>query len=433
MEKVLIITYYWPPSGGAGVQRILKFVKYLPQFGIIPYVVTVDEKKASYPVIDKTLNDDVSPDAIVMRTDTFEPFDIYSKLLGKKNIPTGFSGESNPGAFQKFSRFVRGNFFIPDARRGWVKFAFKEASKIIEEENIKTVLTTSPPHSAQLIGLMLKKKYNINWIADLRDPWTDIYYYNEFNHLEHAKKLDLKYEREVLENADRVITVSSDLKNLFIKKSVSIQASKFSVIPNGYDEDDFMESVSLKSSKKDFTISYTGTLADSYKPEIFFHALKNITDKFSDVNFKIKFIGNPAPNVIEQAKNISLSKNLELISTVSHTDSIKYLFRSNVLLLVIPDVKNDKGILTGKLFEYLAAEKQIICIGPADGDAAKIINECEAGRTFNRNMENELAQYFEQLVNKWLSGESLDVKNGIYNKYSRRRQTEELSEIIKCN
>ncbi len=435
MKKVLVITYYWPPSGGAGVQRILKFAKYLPEFGIQTYVVTVDENKAGYPFIDTTLNEDIPQSAVVARTNTAEPFEIYSRFLGKKSIPTGFSNESSPGLFRKFSRFIRGNFFIPDARRGWVKYAFREACKIIERENINIVITTSPPHSAQLAGLKLKKRFNIKWIADLRDPWTDIYYYDEFNHLSFARNLDLKYEREVLENADRIITVSSELKKLFIKKSPKLIErieeieEKILVIPNGYDEDDFKRNVNNFSDE--FVITYTGTLAESYNPGIFFRALKKITGMFPEIKFRLRFIGNPAAAVIEKAKNISLSKYLELVPTVSHKDSVSYLLNSTIVFLVIPEIKNDKGILTGKLFEYLAARKPIICIGPVEGDAAAIIRECESGKTFNRNMESELTLYLEELVKKWESGQHLiDLENDNYKKYSRQSQARELSEII---
>jgi len=424
-----VITYYWPPSGGAGVQRILKFVKYFPKLEIKPYVITVREDKASYPVIDDSLLKDIPQEAEIFRTDTFEPFDVYSRMLGKKSIPTGFSNESNPSAFQKFSRFVRGNFFIPDARKGWIKFAFEEACKIIEKENIKTVLTTSPPHSAQLVGLKLKKKYDfINWIADLRDPWTDIYYYNEFNHLDIAKKIDLKYERLVLEKSDAVTTVSKSLKELFAKKSEKINAGKIHVIPNGFDEEDF--SVKEEVSINEFIITYTGTLAESYNPLVFFVALKKITAKFPEVKFKLRFIGNPAVSLVEYIKKLSLSNNLDLIPTVTHEKSVQYLHRSTILFLAIPEIKNDKGILTGKLFEYLAAKKPIICIGPAEGDAAAIISECNAGKTFERNEENQIIKYLEHLVYEWKVDKDLDIKNENYKKYSRYSQAKELSSII---
>jgi glycosyltransferase involved in cell wall biosynthesis len=429
LKKILIISYYWPPSGGAGVQRMLKSVKYFPEFGIIPYVITVKEDQASYPSIDESLNKDVPAEAKIFRTDTFEPFGIYSKLLGKKSIPTGFSNESNPGLFQKFSRFIRGNFFIPDARRGWIKFAYEEAAGIIERENIDTVFTTSPPHSAQLIGLKLKKKFGVKWIADLRDPWTDIYYYEEFNHLSFARKKDLKYEKEVLESADRIITVSKELKRIFVSKSDRIDIEKIKVISNGYDEDDFRY-MKNKIKSDEFIITYTGTLADSYNPSLFFHSLKKVIEKNPDVKIRIRFIGNPAGTLIEEMGSISLSNNLELIPTVPHDRSVGYLLNSTLLFLVIPEIKNDKGILTGKLFEYLAARKPIVCIGPEDGDAAEIINECKAGKTFERNKDTELTEYLDGLVKDWKSGKDISVKNDTYKKYSRRSQAMELSEII---
>lgn len=432
MKKILFVTYYWPPSGGAGVQRALKFVKYLPEFGVQPYVLTVDEKKASYPFTDNTLANEIPSSVNVRRTDTSEPFGIYSRLTGKKSIPTGFSNESNPGLIQKSSRFIRGNFFIPDARRGWIKFALNEAQKIIDTENIETVITTSPPHSAQLIGLELKKIYNdrLNWIADLRDPWTDIYYYNEFHHLNFAKLKDLRYESEVLNKADFVVTVSNELKELF--KSKTSGKKNIYVIPNGYDEEDFMlKSQEIKSPDGTFIISYTGTLAESYNPKVFFHALKKVTEMFPGTVIKLRFVGNPSSSLIDYAASISLSRNLELIPAVSHDESVKYLLKSDSLLLVIPDVKNDKGILTGKLFEYLASRKPVICIGPPDGEAAFILNECKAGKTFARYMENELTQYISDLINSCIKGEDINIQNDFYKKYSRRSQASELSKIIK--
>lgn len=425
-----MITYYWPSSGGAGVQRVLKFVKYFPQFGIKPYVITVKEDKASYPVIDNTLSNDIPAEAEIHRTDTFEPYEFYSKLLGKKSIPTGFSNESSPGLFQKFSRFVRGNFFIPDGRKGWISYAFKEACRLIEKENIKTIITSSPPHSAQVVGLKLKRKYNINWIADLRDPWTDIYYYNEFNHLKFAKDKDAKYEKEVLEEADKIITVGKSLKELFIGKSDKINPDKIFVIPNGFDDDDFKMKGKIQNTSDDFIITYTGTLAESYKPEVFFKALEIIVKKFPGVNFKLRFIGNPAASIIEKIKSTSLKDSLELIPTVTHEKSVEYLLSSTILFLVIPEIKNDKGILTGKLFEYLGSQKPIICIGPSDGDAAEIISECEAGKTFDRNMEKEIAEYMKELIQIWKSDKKLEIINNKFIKYSRRSQTKEVAGII---
>jgi hypothetical protein len=228
--KILYITYYWPPAGGPGVQRAVKFAKFLPQFGITPVILTVDEKLGSYPLKDQSLLKDISPDLRISKTSTFEPLSLYSRLL-KKEVPySGFANESNPSITQKISRFIRGNLFIPDARRGWNKYAIQEASRLIKEEGIQTILTSSPPHSTQLIGLHLKELFGIPWIADLRDPWTDIYYYSLMLHTPFAKYLDKRYERKVLEKADAILVTNHDTKNLFAGKSPSVARGKIHVI-----------------------------------------------------------------------------------------------------------------------------------------------------------------------------------------------------------
>ncbi len=430
MKKLLVITYYWPPSGGVGVQRILKFVKYLPEFGIMPYVVTVSEDKASYPSIDKTLTKDVPEKVKVYRTNTTEPFGLYSKVLGKKSIPTGFSNESNPGSIQKFSRFVRGNLYIPDARKGWVKYAYAKAAEIIEKENIDTVLTTSPPHSSQLIGLKLKNNFNINWITDLRDPWTDIHYYKEFRHLPYAKNLDLKYERKVLESADKIITVSNAFKDLFVRKSNKIDPSKIFVITNGFDPEDFKINNKSKKKEDEFIITVTGTMPENYDPFVFIDALKNITDEFHDISFKFRMVGNAASSVIDYFSKPGLENVLELVPTVTHDKAVEYLLESTILFLVIPRFENEKGLIPAKLFEYLAARKTIVCLGPPDCEAAKIIEECKAGKTFDRNMIEQLTDYLKQLVSQWKQDKDLDVKNDLFEKYSRHNQAKKLAGII---
>ena len=261
MNKVLIITYYWPPSGGAGVQRWLKFSKYLPEFGWEPVILTVDPRYAAFAVTDNSLIDDIPSSLRVYSTPATDYFRIYGKNRSK--IPSaGFANSLNNTLKEKVLRFIRGNFFIPDPRKGWNKFAFKKACELIESEGINHVITTSPPHSTQLIGLKIRKKYkNIKWIADLRDPWTDIYYYNQFYHTSIAKHIDSGLERRVLTNADRIITVGESLKSSFSLKVKGIE-NKTEVITNGYDEDDFRH-VSYFPSEI-FTISYIGTLSEVY-------------------------------------------------------------------------------------------------------------------------------------------------------------------------
>ena len=241
MKKVLLITYYFPPSGGAGVQRWLKTINYLPQAGVETIVLTVDSTVASYPQIDESLSNDIPSNIKVYRTKTREILSFYKKVSPQKQIPYGgFANEPNPNLIQKISRFIRGNFFLPDPRRGWNKFALEKAKEIIETEGITTIVTTSPPHSTQLIGLELKRLYShLKWVADLRDPWTDIYYNQDLYPTPWAKKRNLRYESSVLLGADQIITVSEECSRLFAQKADV--AEKIAVVPNGFEEKDFFQ------------------------------------------------------------------------------------------------------------------------------------------------------------------------------------------------
>jgi len=271
MKTDLIITYYWPPSGGAGVQRWLKFSKYLPEFGCTPVILTVDENLASYAQLDHSLVEEINPDLKVHKTKTFEPYNLYRKLSKKKEIPYGgFSNQKKVTLFEKFSRLVRGNLFVPDPRRGWNKYALRKALELIKAENIESVITSGPPHSTHLIGQKIKEQTGIRWIADFRDPWSDIYYYKELYHTLPARLYDSSLEKMVLSGADKIITVSEEVKKLLLRK-IPGSEEKIAVIPNGYDESDF-ENVALIKNEF-FTITYTGTISMSYRIEQFIEAI----------------------------------------------------------------------------------------------------------------------------------------------------------------
>ena len=410
MKKVLIITYYWPPSGGAGVQRWLKFAKYLPEYGWQPIILTVDQEYASYPQRDESLLSEVNPACLVYTTKSFELYNLYKFISGKKEVPYGgFANETRESFFQKASKFLRGNFLVPDPRRGWNKYALGKAIELIREFNIDTVVTTSPPHSTQLIGLKLKQEFNTRWIADLRDPWTDIYYYNQFKHTALARKIDQKYEREVVENADLLITVSEDVKRIFAGKSNLPIAAKTMVIPNGFDEDDFRISNIPSESKK--IITYSGTISDAYDVDGFLEALSGIDQKLRS-QLLIRFVGKVPASI--EAKFRSTGLDLELVGYVDHPKSIEYLLRSDLLLLVIPKVKNNQGILTGKFFEYLASKKPILAIGPTDGDLTGIIQETESGKLFDYSDIDGMKTFLESVFNN--SFQANPAKMAIYSR-----------------
>jgi glycosyltransferase involved in cell wall biosynthesis len=364
-------------------------------------------------------------------TFTITNLNFYQKLSGRKQVPfAGVANETNENWKHEVSRFIRGNFFIPDARRGWNKYALSAGKQIIEQQSIKTIITSSPPHSTQLIGLKLKEQYDINWIADLRDPWTDIYYYDKMNHTRIAKKIDASYEKNVLDNADNILVVSDFIKQQFAKKSSNNILNKITIIPNGFDEKNFNKS-NLDTFEKNekFVISYNGTIASNYSIDAFVDGLKKLIKKEGQLNFKLQFTGS----VDSTTKNKLIETFNDLVkfnSHVSHLESIEILKKSDLLLLSIPNIKNNEGILTGKLFEYLASQKPILCIGPTNGDAAKIISECYAGATID-NKDFELAyQFLSENYNLWKSNSTTNLKSSNYLLYSRKTQAKQISNLM---
>ena len=425
MKKALIITYYWPPSGGAGVQRTLHFAKYLGDYNCIPYVLTVDPTYASYPVKDESLIALVPQSLNISYTKSFEALNILSTIAGKDKVPYGgFTNQKKSSFFQDVLKWIRGNFFIPDARIGWVKYATKKAAELIREHQIDCILISSPPHSSQLIGLNLKKDFpHLKWIADLRDPWTDIYYYKELLHTDWAKKKDRSLEKKVLERADAALVVSSYIKYAFAEKSLKVNVDKIHVLPNGYDESDF--EVSGKNNSDKFYITYVGTMADSYKPSVFFEALAKVIQQNNIEHLVFRFVGSVPVSIKEKLNELGI--NSEFIGHVAHQEAVRYMLSTDLLLLVIPDAPGAEGILTGKLFEYLGAGKRIVGIGPSNGDAATILKECQAGRMFDRVDKTGL---FNFLSDEIINDRSSQINSNEVKKYTRRQLTNQLSKII---
>jgi glycosyltransferase involved in cell wall biosynthesis len=392
-SKVLIITYYWPPSGGAGVQRWLRFSKYMPQLGWEPVILTIDPEYATYPALDSSLEKDVPQGIEVYRTKATDWFSIYDS--DKSKIPSsGFAKTNDNSLKEKLFRFLRGNFFIPDPRKGWNKYAFRKACEIIEASGIKHVITTSPPHSTQLIGLKIKNKYpGIKWIADLRDPWTDIYYYKQFYPTFISKKIDSLYERRVLKKADRIITVGPSLKTAFASK-IKFNEDKIEVVTNGYDEDDF-KGIEIKNPSR-FTITYVGTLSDKYPLDGILGALIKI--KINEIDFLLRFVGTVPENIRETIVSEISPDSIEFIPYTHHDEAITYMINSSMLLLVIPEHKNNKNIITGKIFEYIASGKPVLCLGPEDGDAAAILRQCSSGKCYAYKDINNIESFILSVI-----------------------------------
>ncbi|GAB3197280.1 glycosyltransferase involved in cell wall biosynthesis [Pontibacter aydingkolensis] len=431
LTNLLYISYYWPPSGGPGVQRGLKFCKYLPQFDVQPTVLTVDEKQASYPLLDKTFENEIPEGLKVYRTATSEPFEYYKKLSGKKEIPySGFANQKTKDTFMdKVFKFVRGNLFIPDARVGWNKHALAKADELLPSGKYNVILTTSPPHSTQLIGLKLKQKYKLPWIADLRDPWTNIHYYDQLYHTPIAKRLDQKYEQQVLEQADAILVTSEDTKRLFMNKPANLNPDKIHVIPNGYDEDDFF--FQSKPPKDTFLITFTGTITENYNIDVFLKVIAHLLSIHSEINYKLRFVGKVSEGVKKRIEKAGVLGITEFIPYVPHQEAIKHMMESTVLLLSVADVDADHTNVPGKLFEYLASNKPIVALGPVHSAMDHIIDECGAGRLFHYAAYDLMLDHMTQMSKAWKINPNLDLPFINHSCFSRKALTEELAQLIR--
>lgn len=425
MKKVLIIAYYWPPAGGAGVQRVLKYAKYLPEFGWEPIILSVNSPDS--PIEDLSLLDDISPNTKIYKTKALEPFNLYKKITGKKadeKISSDILVDKTRSSFaEKVSRWIRLNVFIPDAKIGWIPYAVKTGLKIIEEEKIDLIFSSSPPHTVQVIAKKLAHKSKLKWVADFRDPWLEIVHYQEQKRSSITEYIDRKLEKSVLKNADTIITISADIKKLFLSKVNNINCK---IIPNGFDESDFQE---LNREKGDhFIIAYTGVINKTRVPYVFLKVLNKIINIDGIKNIKFVIAGNTCSEFNEAVSENMLSEYVELKGYLSHHESTNILQTSSLLLLIIDNVPQNKGFLTGKIFEYLGAKTPIFGIGPVDGDADNILIESKSGKIINYDDEDGAYKLLKEMYDDW-NKNIINYKFEV-EKYSRKGQTEELAQIF---
>lgn len=424
MKKVLVITYYWPPAGGPGVQRWLKFVKYLKDFGIEPVVYT--PQNPTYPIIDDSFNNDVPDDIKVIRQKIFEPYRFASFFSKKKTktISRGIISGKRQSLIEKLMLWVRGNFFIPDARIFWVKPSVKFLCAYLEQEKIGTIITTGPPHSLHLIGLKLKKKTGVEWIADFRDPWTTIGYHKKLRLRKSSWVKHKILEGEVLNTADKIIVTSITTKREFYY----ITEKPIKVITNGYDNEP-VEKVELSQK---FTVSHIGSLLSGRNPHVLWEVLSELVKEeegFAD-DFELCLAGIVGKEVLKTIYNHNLKEFVKLAGYVSHEESIKLQRSSQVLLLIEIDSDETTCIIPGKLFEYMISERPILAIGPEKWDVNQIISETRTGFVFTYHQKNDIKKkilsFYKDFKEKRLHVNPIGVE-----KYSRRSLTEELSKFIR--
>lgn len=426
MKRALIITYYWPPSGGSAVLRWLKFAKYLRNFGWEPVIYTPANPEPQET--DLSLLKDIPLNLEVITSPIWEPYTIYKWLTGrKKEDRLGvalMTDKKNGGLISRFSLWIRSNLFIPDPRRFWVNPSIRLLGDYIRSNPVDVVISTGPPHSMHLIGLGLKKKLGSKWIADFRDPWTHIDFYKDLALTRLADRYHKMLEKKVLEEADQVITISPGMTREYLSMGIH----PVTTITNGYDEESF---VTAKPDESKFTLIHLGSMPKSRNPEILWKALSELVNqnhRFASM-LHIRLIGKADLLVKESIENNHLQHYVSTEEYVPHEQTPEILTRATVLLLCINNTPHAAGILTNKFFEYLSARRPILALGPTDGDAAAILNQTGAGRIFDYSdysgLKNHLSGLIELNSQNDLKSEFKDIE-----RYSRKNLTKELSELL---
>lgn len=431
MKKVLIITYYWPPSGGSGVQRWLKFVKYLPAYGWEPHVFTPENP--SFAVSDPSLERDVPSESEVIHFPIWEPYDLFfkiSRLLGQKKqaTPTALVPAKKRSVFETVSTWIRGNLFIPDPRIFWVKPSVKFLTDYVTRNKIEIIVTTGPPHSVHLIGLKLKKKVGeIRWLADFRDPWSEWGMWDSVLVSKAVRKVHKQMERQVLTHADEIVTITP----FYVRRFEQLANRRVRLLTNGFDPDDFRD---LKYRKPNsFVIRHVGIVNEKCDPRPFMNALMR---EMADVpefasRVQIEFIGEVHPAFMRYVADIAgLRAITKFKGSVPHKDLIELYGSSSLLLLVLTGYKDAEGFLPGKLFEYFATGLPVLGVGPTGGDAALLIGEIHAGRMVASDDEAGIRQVLREAYREWMNNPDPVVKTNAVQRFSRKEITGQLAAIM---
>lgn len=426
MKKVLIISYYWPPSGGIGVHRCLKFAKYLQEFGWEPVVYA--PLNAQYPYFDETNFKHVPENITVLRRKIFEPFDIFKKLSGRKKTDSAnpvYVRDRKLSKIDNLAIWIRGNFFIPDARSFWINPSVRYLKKYLKENPVDAIFTDGPPHTNTVIGCRLSKELGIPWLMDFQDPWTQVDYYEMLKIGKRANRKHHKLEKQALNTAARTTIVSPTWK----KDLESIGAKNVDVIVWGYDEDDF-KGVAPKFDD-DFSIIHAGQLGYDRRPDTFIRLLGDLKRENPEFGqkLKLKFAGTVDYAIVEMIKNAGLEENYLALGNISRPAAIELTLKAHVLLLPLNIADNAKGRIPGKLFENLRSKRPILCLGPTDSDVAGIISETNTGATFAYDDYSSQKEYILDLFQKFKSG--INVVDAInLEQYTVKNQTGILAGLL---
>jgi len=431
-KKVLVITYYWPPSGGSGVQRWLKFVKYLPAFGCRPYIFTPDNP--SFAVKDESLSRDIPSEAEVIRFPIWEPYEVFIRLSSvfgsrkKSATPTDLVSGKVKSPFQTFSTWIRGNFFVPDPRRFWVKPSVKFLHDYLRENDIRTIITTGPPHSMHLIGYHLKKRNpSLRWLADFRDPWTEWGLLDSLMVGSLARKLHKRLESKVLKTADEVITITP----FYVRRFEQLGQRTVTLLTNGFDEDDFRNLRYVKGEK--FLVRHVGIVNEKCDPKPFMKAIAELMRANGMLRSKIiiEFVGEVHGEFKDFVfSSPELKDVVRFIGNIPHQELLSRYGESSLLVLILTGYKDAEGFLPGKLFEYLATGLPVLGVGPVQGDAARLMKEANAGKMVDSADRDGINNAVLEIFDAWNANEQPVVKKNPAVRYSRRGITEDLVKLL---
>lgn len=424
--KVLLIAYYWPPAGGPGVQRWFHFVRHLPSFGITPVVYVPENPQ--YPTLDQTLTEDLPKEAVLIKRPISEPYKWISWLFKKKTqqLSQGLIQKNKPSLLERFMRFIRGNFFIPDARVSWVTPSVAFLSQYINEHGIETIISTGPPHSMHLIANELVKVHaKLKWIADFRDPWTTIGYHNDLYMTPWAQKKHLKLESTVLQSAHTILTTSYTTKALFSKKTTT----PIKVITNGFEP--FENSSLISPEENKFSLVHIGSLLSKRNPKILWEAIGELVteNQLFAAQLSLDFVGLVSDEVKAAIAAHGLASYCNFHGYISHEEARKYQYTAHLLLLIEIDSEAHKGIIPGKIFEYLQSLRPILAIGPQDWDVAQLLPENNSNALGTYQDKAMVKSFIETRFN--VGTEIASKKDSALCKYERKNLTHELSKIIK--
>ena len=420
MKRVLVLTYYWPPAGGSGVQRWLKFVKYFREFGIEPIVFTVENPE--YPILDLSLESDIPEGVEVIRQKIWEPNSFLKLFKGKRKESAGFLNP-NPGFVGRWLQFIRANYFIPDARKFWIKPSVKKLTKYLQESQVDAIITTGPPHSVHLIGYALKQSLGVNWIADFRDPWTEIDYFHQLPLTKKSVAKHHELEQKVVKTADMVVVVGNTMK-----KNYEHFSSKIEVVTNGYDFNIKKGNVELDT---EFSILHIGLLNADRNPQILWNLLIEFVEEANPIleDLKVRLVGKVDPSIVRYIEKNGLQSFVEFMDYKPHKEILKLQQSAQCLLLSVNNVPSAKGIVTGKLFEYLAVNRPILAIAPKDGDLASILPDTRAGFVVDFQAKEALRKNLLEMYVDYKKG-TLHAQGRGVEQYHRKALTQKMVGLI---